>query len=203
MLAARPASIVRQKDMSAAWRHVDFVMVAVVAMTSMFGVAMVYSATRTGTDPWAFAEKHIVFAVIGSVAAAAAGVIDYSKYAQWSRLLYLGGILCVDCTLSGDAAQGGVEPVEINPVIDPRLPHQGNAVQLGRGVTLQAGEIVGRDAQPLGLHPDRLRQATLEHHADGRADEAVVHQGKFGGEAHEQAPQPNVTERIVGAQLAG
>ena len=73
MLAARPASIVRQKDMSAAWRHVDFVMVAVVAMTSMFGVAMVYSATRTGTDPWAFAEKHIVFAVIGSVAAAAAG----------------------------------------------------------------------------------------------------------------------------------
>ena len=52
MLAPRPASIVRQKDMSAAWRHVDFVMVAVVAMTSMFGVAMVYSATRTGTDPW-------------------------------------------------------------------------------------------------------------------------------------------------------
>ena len=148
MLAARPASIVRQKDMSAAWRHVDFVMVAVVAMTSMFGVAMVYSATRTGTDPWAFAEKHIVFAVIGSVAASAAGVIDYSKYAQWSRLLYLGGILGligvaipgIGALHNGIRAWYEVGPIQIQPAEMAKLT-----------VTVAVASYLGNQTEGVGL----------------------------------------------------
>ena len=57
-----PRASVRNHDMTAAWRHIDMVLIALVAMTSSIGSLMIYSATRNKDVSIPFIDKHIIFA---------------------------------------------------------------------------------------------------------------------------------------------
>ncbi len=86
----------RNRDMTAAWRHVDLSLCALVALTSVFGLVLVYSAThhRSGYE---FLSKQLLFVIAGAATMAVTAAVDYQKLRDWSRLIYLGAIaaLCL------------------------------------------------------------------------------------------------------------
>ena len=121
MLATGSGPQVRNRDMTAAWRHVDFVLIALVLGTSLVGSLMVYSATRNKDAEIAFIDKHVVFVTIGIAVMAAVSAIDYVKYRDWARLLYvmgllgLAGVLAVGKTVNGVKAWYDIGPIQIQP----------------------------------------------------------------------------------------
>lgn len=121
MFASNPTTHVRNRDMSAAWRHVDVVLCALVALTSVLGSLMVYSATRNKEASIPFIEKHIIFIVIGVAVMAAVSAVDYVKFRDWARLLYvlgilgLVGVLFVGKTVNGIRAWYEFGPFQVQP----------------------------------------------------------------------------------------
>lgn len=95
MITTNAMTRVRNRDMSAAWRHIDVVLCLLVASTSFIGSLMIYSATRNKEASIPFIEKHLVFVTIGVAAMAAAASIDYVKLRDWARLLYVIGVLAL------------------------------------------------------------------------------------------------------------
>ena len=93
MITDRPSSLVRNRDMSAAWRHVDGVLCALVATTVAVGLAMVYSATSHSSDPTAFLSKQLIFMIVGTGVMAATAAVDYAKLRDWSRLVYAAAVV--------------------------------------------------------------------------------------------------------------
>lgn len=83
----------RSPDMSAAWRHVDVALVAATALTAVFGLAMVYSATAHVEDSTAFLQKQVVFVALGALVMAGVAALDYVKLRDWARLIYLGALV--------------------------------------------------------------------------------------------------------------
>jgi rod shape determining protein RodA len=86
----------RNRDMTAAWRHVDIALCVLVALATGFGLLVIYSATHHGSG-FEFVAKQAMFVAIGVVAMAAMAAIDYQKLRDWSRLIYAGalGSLCL------------------------------------------------------------------------------------------------------------
>ncbi|HKY16224.1 MAG TPA: rod shape-determining protein RodA [Microthrixaceae bacterium] len=89
----------RKHDMTAAWRHVDFVLCALVGLATVFGLLMIYSATHHGEDPNAFISKQVLFVVIGVVAMGVAAWVDYERLADWSWAVYLAAIAMLGLVL--------------------------------------------------------------------------------------------------------
>ncbi len=88
----RSASSMRRNP-SAAWRHVDLILVGSVAAISLIGTLMVFSATR-GTDPdnvnTATLQRHVVFLLTGATVMALVSMIDYRRFREWALMAYLG-----------------------------------------------------------------------------------------------------------------
>ncbi len=88
----RSASSMRRNP-SAAWRHVDLILVGSVAAISLIGTLMVFSATR-GTDPdnvnAATLQRHVVFLLTGATVMALVSMIDYRRFREWALMAYLG-----------------------------------------------------------------------------------------------------------------
>lgn len=84
-----PASTLRRNP-SAAWRHLDVVLLGCVAGVAGLGVLMVYSATRGPIAPYhtTFLEKQSLYVLIGLVVLALTIAIDYRHFRDWSLLLY-------------------------------------------------------------------------------------------------------------------
>jgi rod shape determining protein RodA len=99
MVAAAPGANIRNRDMTAAWRHVDFVLLAFVAGTVAFGALMIYSATRHAENPTEFIEKHALFVVIGVAVMAVASLLDYEKLSDLSAILYVGAVVALGLVL--------------------------------------------------------------------------------------------------------
>lgn len=93
MSLATPSTRFRSPDMSAAWRHVDLALVGAAALTALFGLAMVYSATAHGDEPTAFLEKQVIFTTVGAAVMAATAAVDYVKLRDWARLVYVVALL--------------------------------------------------------------------------------------------------------------
>ena len=76
-----PASTLRRNP-SAAWRHLDLVLVGCVAEIACLGALMVYSATRGPTAPYSmtFFEKQALYVGIGFVVLAVATLVDYRVF---------------------------------------------------------------------------------------------------------------------------
>lgn len=76
--------------------HIDLMLVVGVLALSVFGAAMVYSATR-GTDPelydTSFLERQIIFIMIGAALMAGTALIPYERLQAWAPALYGGGIV--------------------------------------------------------------------------------------------------------------
>src|ERR1043165_7802672 len=86
-----PASTLRRNP-SAAWRHLDLVLLGCVVAVSSLGALMVYSATRGPVAPYdlSFLEKQALFVLIGFVVLAVTIAIDYRHFRDWALLLYGG-----------------------------------------------------------------------------------------------------------------
>ncbi|MEY2453375.1 MAG: rod shape determining protein RodA [Acidimicrobiaceae bacterium] len=84
-----PASTLRRNP-SAAWRHLDLVLVGCVVAVSCLGALMVYSATRGPVPPYSltFLEKQGLYVLIGAVVLAVTVMIDYRHFRDWALLFY-------------------------------------------------------------------------------------------------------------------
>lgn len=115
-----PASRLRNRDMTAAWRHVDFVLIALVVLTAAVGAVMVYSTTRyrSGT---AMISKHLMFIALGLVAMAVCAAVDYQRLRDWARPIYLGmlavlgGVLVFGSTHRNIKAWFDIGPIQLQP----------------------------------------------------------------------------------------
>lgn len=124
MLTRQPSSLVRNRDMSAAWRHVDFVLCALVGATVIFGAAMVYSATLHHSKLDGIFARHLLFVAIGLGVMVACATIDYLKLRDWAWLLYMAAIIALGAVLVpglGSAHKGirawfDIGPIQIQPV---------------------------------------------------------------------------------------
>jgi rod shape determining protein RodA len=99
VIATTPPSRIRNRDMNAAWRHVDVVLIGLVLATAAFGALMVFSATRHSSTPYSFITKHVMFIGLGLVAMAACAAVDYQRIRDWSRILYVGMVLVLGAVL--------------------------------------------------------------------------------------------------------
>ena len=122
MITTSPRAQVRNHDMTAAWRHVDVVLCALVGMTATIGSLMIYSATRNKEASIPFIEKHIIFVTVGIAAMVICATIDYVKLRDWARLLYVLGIISLVGVLSpigsehkGIKAWYDIGPFQIQP----------------------------------------------------------------------------------------
>jgi rod shape determining protein RodA len=86
-----PASTLRRNP-SAAWRHLDLVLLGCIAAVAGLGALMVYSATRGPTPPYqlTFLEKQALYVAIGFVVLAVTVIIDYRHFRDWALVLYGG-----------------------------------------------------------------------------------------------------------------
>ncbi len=123
MITRRPNSMVRNHDMSAAWRHVDVVLCALVGATVVFGAAMVYSATAHHSKLSGFFEKHVLFVLIGFGVMATVAAVDYVKLRDWARLVFVGAVLGLVAVITplgsvhkGTRAWFDIGPIQIQPV---------------------------------------------------------------------------------------
>jgi rod shape determining protein RodA len=68
--------------------HVDWVLVATALLLSLIGVAMIYSATHTGTSPELYL-KQLALVGAGFVGLVGAAALDYRRLADRALLLYV------------------------------------------------------------------------------------------------------------------
>lgn len=115
-----PASRLRKRDMTAAWRHVDLLLVVLVVVTAAFGALMVYSTTRhhSGTS---YVSKHLMFVLIGFAVMAFFAAVDYQRLRDWARPIYLVMVVAlVGVLLFGDTHRNirawfDIGPVQVQP----------------------------------------------------------------------------------------
>lgn len=91
-----------RRDMSAAWRHIDGVLVACVVALAGIGIVMIYSATRGAEPPYnqAFLIRQTVFVAIGFAAMAAVAAIDYRRIREWAWIPYVLSVVALLAVLT-------------------------------------------------------------------------------------------------------
>ena len=90
----RSAASTLRRNPTAAWRHLDVVLIGCVAAVSGLGALMVYSATRGPVAPYnlSFLEKQALYVLIGFGVLVLTVIIDYRHFRDWAMLLY--GMAC-------------------------------------------------------------------------------------------------------------
>ncbi len=82
-----------RRNPSAAWRHVDLILLGTVLAISIIGTLMVFSATR-GSDPDTIdtgtLQRHLVFLLTGGTAMALVAMVDYRRFRDWALIAYAG-----------------------------------------------------------------------------------------------------------------
>lgn len=82
---------IRARDMTAPWRHYDWLLVLLVVATSVFGLFMIHSTTRHtpgGTD----VLRQAVFGVAGLVAGGVVAAVDYRRLRDVAPALYIAAL---------------------------------------------------------------------------------------------------------------
>ena len=97
MLAAgstrRSGSHFRARDLSAPWRHVDVVLLAVTVLVAAIGLVMVFSATRRFDGGTGIVARQAFFVLLGASAMAVISVVDYRRITDWWPIIYGAGIV--------------------------------------------------------------------------------------------------------------
>lgn len=85
----RPIATLRRNP-AAAWHHLDYVLVGVVAAISALGMLMIYSATRGIEAPYdtSFVKKQFMYVVLGGLAMAAGTFVDYRRVKDFAPFAY-------------------------------------------------------------------------------------------------------------------
>jgi rod shape determining protein RodA len=91
-----------RRDLSAPWRHIDGILLVTTVALGIFGVAMVFSATRGADDAidTSFVVRQGAFMVVGVGAALGISLVDYHRLRDWAPLLYLGSLGLLVAVLS-------------------------------------------------------------------------------------------------------
>ena len=77
-------------DLRSYLRHLDYLLLAAAGGLLVFGVTMIYFATRHDTvaTPFYYARNQIVFAAVGVAALVVLSLVDYEHYRRWQWPLY-------------------------------------------------------------------------------------------------------------------
>ena len=77
-------------DLRSYLRHLDYLLLAAAGGLLVFGVTMIYFATRHDTlaTPFYYARNQIVFAAVGAAALVVLSLVDYEHYRRWQWPLY-------------------------------------------------------------------------------------------------------------------
>ena len=78
----------RGRDVSAAWKHVDIVLLVATGLVLLFGLVMVYSATRRFPSGTGVLLRQGLFVLVGIAAMAGVSLIDYRRIADWWQIIY-------------------------------------------------------------------------------------------------------------------
>ena len=95
----------------APWLHADVILVVAAAALTLFGIAMIYSATR-GIDAAAYSRFHLqrqsLFAVVGGLMGVVAAGVDYRRFRSLAWPLYGATLLVLVLVLTplGSVRQG-------------------------------------------------------------------------------------------------
>lgn len=84
----RSISGFRGRDVSSAWKHVDIVLLVATALVLLFGLVMVYSATRRFEGGTGILLRQALFVVVGIAAMFGVSLIDYRRIADWWQIIY-------------------------------------------------------------------------------------------------------------------
>ena len=84
----RSISGFRGRDVSSAWKHIDIVLLVVTALVLLFGLVMVYSATRRFPGGTGILLRQGLFVVVGIAAMFGVSLIDYRRIADWWQIIY-------------------------------------------------------------------------------------------------------------------
>ena len=114
-------SLTRQSAASP-WRHVDLSLVVAVVLLAVYGLLMIYSATRVrldeqGIDPTYYVQRQAIFVAIGLVAMTAVTLFDYRLYRDFAVLIYGAtvGVLLVVLSPLGAEHKGQQASFDIGP----------------------------------------------------------------------------------------
>ena len=163
-----------RRSIVAPTRSIDWILMSAVGLLTTIGVFIVYSATRPrllnrGEDPFAFAQRQVIFILVAIVAMIVVMWIDYVQLRGNAELLYAGTVFLLILVLVTGAVVGGarlsfdlgpisVQPSELSKVTTLLLL----AGYLSRGdndvVTyerfIQSLFIVGVPVVLIGVEPD-------------------------------------------------
>ena len=95
----------------APWLHADVILLVAAAALTLFGIALIYSATR-GIDPASYSRFHLqrqsLFAVVGGFMGAVAAGVDYRRFRSLAWPLYGATVLVLILVLTplGSVRQG-------------------------------------------------------------------------------------------------
>ena len=114
----------RGRDVSSAWKHIDIVLLVATGLILLFGLVMVYSATRRFPGGTGVLLRQALFVVIGIVAMAGVSLVDYRRIADWWQIIYglsmlvLAGVLSPLGSLGAFGTKGwyAFGPVVFQPV---------------------------------------------------------------------------------------
>ena len=96
-------------DLRAYLRHLDYLLLAAAVALLVFGVTMVYFATRHDPlpNPFYYARYQIVYAVVGFVALLVLSRLDYEHYRRWQWPLYAFAVVSIGAVFAlGPAIRG-------------------------------------------------------------------------------------------------
>jgi rod shape determining protein RodA len=113
-LSGRPRSLLaRAFARNSALRHMDWLLVLVVAALSALGVLLVWSATQpslitAGQDPRTYLKKQLLWVVIGLVLMFAVSLADSRQLKAWTPFFYAASVLALLAVLTplGSAVNG-------------------------------------------------------------------------------------------------
>jgi rod shape determining protein RodA len=99
-------------------RNVDWVLMTAQVALTVAGCFIVFSATRTRTvDPYTFATRQVVFAIVAAVAMVVVMLFDYEWWKEHARLLYIPTIIVLfGMALYSRAAGSTTLAIDVGPI---------------------------------------------------------------------------------------
>lgn len=108
------------------FRNVDWILMIAAAVQTTIGVFIIYSATRVkllnrGADPYFFAQRQIIWIILGIVALVGVMSVDYSRLRSNAEVFYAGTLFLLVLVLVVGSVRGGARlsfdlgPVSIQP----------------------------------------------------------------------------------------
>ncbi len=102
------------------WRHLDFVLIALVIVLMGIGLVFVNSATShspVNGDPLYYVKRQVIWVSIGIVLMVVFAAIDYSVWQRWWKVIYAGNLgLLLAVFVVGHSAMGAQRWIQIGPL---------------------------------------------------------------------------------------